>query len=60
VLAKSGKEISVLKLINYNLVFFIPLVLLYLVAQYFSGIIGPRLHVSPGVASQIIMAVLKV
>lgn len=58
-MGKSGKDISVLKLINYNLVFFIPLVLLYIIANYFSGIIGPRLEVSPAIATQIIMAILS-
>jgi len=52
------KDISVLKLINYNLIFFIPLILLYILAHFVSGLIAPGLEVSTSLATQIIMAFL--
>jgi len=56
---KGKKEISVLKLINYNLLFFIPLIILYLLSYYFSSFISPRLEVSPIITTQILMIVLS-
>lgn len=53
------KDISVMKLINYNLIFFIPLIILYLLAHYVSGYVAPKLEVNQGIATQIIMLVLS-
>jgi len=56
---KPNKEISVLKLINYNLLFFIPLIILYVISYYFSNFISPALDVSPIITTQILMIVLS-
>jgi len=56
---KRNKDISVLKLINYNLLFFIPLIILYIISYYLSGLFSPYLEVSPVVTTQILMVVLS-
>lgn len=53
--SKERKEISVLKLINYNLIFFIPLIILYAISYYFSGLLAPSLEVSPNIVTEILM-----
>lgn len=48
-------DISLLKLINYMLLFFIPLLLSLVVSMYFSRPVGRYLQVSPRVAVEIMM-----
>lgn len=56
----AGKDdISVFKLINYNLTLFIPLLVLYIIAHYFSGVISAKLDVSAAVTTQILMLFLS-
>lgn len=56
---KKSQDISIWKIINYNLLFFIPLVLLYVIAYFFSGVLSPILEVSRRTATSIIMVVLS-
>jgi hypothetical protein len=55
----NNKDISVIQLISYNLVFFIPLIILYFISNYFSEIVGPMLDTSPKIAAQIMMFLLS-
>jgi len=56
---QKNKDISILKIINYNLLFFIPLLLLYVISYFFASYLSPILHVSKIIAVDILMIILS-
>jgi len=48
-----------MKLIGYNFVFIVPLVLLYIISYYIGNILSPTLKVSPEITAEILMIVFS-